>query len=193
VDWTGWPIDAKGGGTQSHSCSWELDRPLERAKRLRVVCSWLSRCSSRAQRCERNGEPASNYVYPPSPRPSGRCPHRPLIFFCGSFLDVLKGPQRVELCYVRFLGAETHEAGSTVRRARRNSCRSGPIFYLGGRETRIAKEKATLVYRSRTSLTNHAENEKGGWCKPPLLELTPQTGYRVEVRFRPPREANIVC
>ena len=35
-------------------------------------------------------------------------------------------------------------------------------------------------------------NEKGGRCKPPSSQLTPQTGHRVEDRFRPPREANLV-
>ena len=34
-------------------------------------------------------------------------------------------------------------------------------------------------------------NEKGGRCKPPFFQLTPQTGHRVEDRFRPPREANL--
>ena len=39
-----------------------------------------------------------------------------------------------------------------------------------------------------------SENKKGGRCKPPFRQLTPQNQNTVEVAFRRPREANIfIC
>src|SRR5437660_12700867 len=41
---------------------------------------------------------------------------------------------------------------------------------------------------------SQSRNKKGGRCKPPFRQLTPQNQNTVEVAFRPPREANIfIC
>src|SRR5216684_7306692 len=50
----------------------------------RLVYSCLSSCCSRAQQNGQKNQTDFGLLYPPSPRPSGRSPHRPLIFLVRS-------------------------------------------------------------------------------------------------------------
>src|SRR6266446_10188793 len=69
-----------------------------------LQCSWVSPCCSRAQQNDQKHQTDFGLLYPPSPRPSGRCPQRPLTFLVHSSQSTVVNQRREGWADASFVG-----------------------------------------------------------------------------------------
>jgi len=109
--------------------------------------------------------------------PSAACLFVPLLF------DTAEELRGLNCASLFFWSAKNHEADFEVRETRWDSCRSGSTYHVRGpRLEKLPHKKAPWFAARGYPWLTTLKMKKGAGASPLFSQLTPQTGYRVEVR-----------